>query len=313
MLTAGGLSAIFSNDVVCLAMAPWVARLSLQRGLKPVPMLVGLACAANIGSAASLIGNPQNMLIGSVMKLSFSGYFVAAALPVALSLLAAWAWLARGLDDAHGVRREGEASGGANIGTEALSLDRAQAFKGLAVAGVLMLVFALAEGSREVAALLGAGFLLLSRRLHSARVLAEVDGSLLLLFIGLFIVNDAFAATGLAAQAVAWMKAQGVVLSEPGLLLVLGAGLSNLVSNVPAVMLMLPHVQSAGPQAGMLLALASSFAGNLLLVGSIANLIVADLAQREGVPISWRAHAALGLPVGLLSLTILWLTWTMGA
>ncbi len=71
---AGTLSAVFSNDIVCLAMTPVVLRLCLQRGLPPVPFLVGLACAANIGSAATLIGNPQNMLIGSVLQLSFAGH-----------------------------------------------------------------------------------------------------------------------------------------------------------------------------------------------------------------------------------------------
>lgn len=93
---AGALSAIFSNDIVCLAMTPVVARLCLQRRLNPLPFLVGLACAANIGSAATLIGNPQNMLIGSVLQLPFSGYLRQALPPVVLSLMLLWAWLVWG-------------------------------------------------------------------------------------------------------------------------------------------------------------------------------------------------------------------------
>ena len=166
-----------------------------------------------------------------------------------------------------------------------------------------MAVFLLTPWPREVAALVGAGVLLLSRRLHSARVLGFVDWPLLLLFIGLFVVNHAFAATGLAGQAVAWLAAQGVALAEPGVLLVAGVTLSNLVSNVPAVMLLLPHLQ--GFEAGLLLALVSTFAGNLLLVGSIANLIVVDLAARDGIVIDWRSHAALGVPVTLGTLAVL--------
>lgn len=92
----GALSAVFSNDVICLAMTPVVARLCLQRGLDPVPFLIGLACAANIGSAATLIGNPQNMPIGSVLQLHFGDYLRQALPPVAASLLLPWAWLAWG-------------------------------------------------------------------------------------------------------------------------------------------------------------------------------------------------------------------------
>jgi Na+/H+ antiporter NhaD/arsenite permease-like protein len=298
---AGALSAVFSNDVVCLAMTPVVARLCLQRGLPPVPFLLGLACAANIGSAATLIGNPQNMLIGSVLQLSFSGYLRAALPPVLASLVLLWAWLAWG----PGARGDGiRASMPPPGGTPEPVLDTWQTTKGLAVAGVLMGVFLCTDWPREVAALVGAAVLLLSRRLHSAQVMGDVDWLLLLLFIGLFVVNRALDTTGLAGQAVAWLAAQDVHLAEPGPLLVVGVALSNLVSKVPAVMLLLPHLQ--GHQAGATLALVSTFAGNLLLVGSIANLIVADLARQAGIAIDWRRHAATGVPVTLGSLLLLW-------
>ena len=302
---AAALSAVFSNDVVCLAMTPVVARLCLRRGLPPVPFLLGLACAANIGSAATLIGNPQNMLIGSVLQLPFGGYLRLALPPVLASLVLLWAWLAWG-PGAHADRVGGDRGPAPAPGTDP-PLDRWQTTKGLAVAGVLVAVFLATDWPRDVAALVGAAVLLLSRRLHSAQVMGDVDWLLLLLFIGLFVVNAAFAATGLASQAVAWLASQGLHLAEPGPLLVVGVALSNLVSNVPAVMLLLPHLQGAGgAQAGVMLALVTTFAGNLLLVGSIANLIVADLARQAGIAIDWRRHAATGAPVTLGSLVLLW-------
>jgi Na+/H+ antiporter NhaD/arsenite permease-like protein len=133
-----------------------------------------------------------------------------------------------------------------------------------------------------------------------------IDWPLLILFMGLFVVNHAFEQTGLSAGAVAWMAARGVQLTDPGPMLVVGVGLSNLVSNVPAVMLLLPHLQGT-PQSGVLLALVTTFAGNLLLVGSIANLIVADLARQQGILIDWKRHAIVGIPVTLLSLGVIWI------
>ena len=139
-----------------------------------------------------------------------------------------------------------------------------------------------------------------------------VDWPLLILFMGLFVVNHAFEQTGLATQAVAWLAGQGVHLADPGPLMVVGVALSNLVSNVPAVMLLLPHL-SGEPGAGVLLALVTTFAGNLLLVGSIANLIVADLARAQGIVIDWRRHAVVGAPVTLLSLGVIWIWLRWGA
>ena len=307
LAVAAALSAVFSNDIVCLAMTPVVARICLQRGFAPIPFLVGLACAANIGSAATLIGNPQNMLIGSLLQLSFADYARTALPPVVLSLLALWAWLTFG--------RHGSPAAPAPVPTvlppdDAPSFDRWQTLKGLCVASALLVIFLFTDWPREVAALVAAGLLLLSRRFHSSHVMGFIDWELLVLFIGLFVVNHAFETTGLAAQAVAWLAAQGVHLAEPGPLFVAGLALSNLVSNVPAVMLLVPHLDTHA--AGTALALVSTFAGNLLLVGSIANLIVVDLAQRSGIEIDWRSHARIGVPITFATLAIIWfwLRWT---
>ena len=307
IVVAGALSAVFSNDIVCLAMTPVVARLCLQRGLNPVPFLIGLACAANIGSAATLIGNPQNMLIGSVLQLPFGGYLRHALLPVSISLALLWVWLAYGPGARVGAAVAVQPAGATAQAKDLPPFDRWQTAKGLTVALALMGVFLFTDWHRDVAALVGAAVLLLSRRFHSADVMGSVDWQLLLLFIGLFVVNHAFEQTGLAAQAVAWLATQGVHLTDPGALLVLGTLLSNLVSNVPAVMLLLPHLGADPQQAGAQLALVSTFAGNLLLVGSIANLIVADLAAKEGITLDWKRHAVTGLPVTLMSLAVVWL------
>ncbi len=294
------LSAVFSNDVICLAMTPIVARLCVRRGTNPLPFLIGLACAANIGSAATLIGNPQNMLIGSVLRLDFAGYARTAFVPVLISLVVLWGWLVcvphAPVEPYPVIDRRSEDP----------PFNLWQTIKGLVVAGVLMGLFLFHDGPHEVMALLGAALLLLSRRLASAEFMKLVDWPLLILFMGLFVVNHAFEQTGLSAQAVAWLAGHGVRLGDPGPLLVVGVVLSNLVSNVPAVMLLLPHL-AGEPGAGVMLALVTTFAGNLLLVGSIANLIVADLARQQGIVIDWKRHAIVGIPVTLLSLGVIWI------
>jgi Na+/H+ antiporter NhaD/arsenite permease-like protein len=205
IVVAGALSAVFSNDIVCLAMTPVVARLCLQRGLNPLPFLIGLACAANIGSAATLIGNPQNMLIGSVMQLHFGNYLRQALPPVALSLLLLWLWLAWGPGSRADTNSSTAVPAPAPSADDEPEFDVFQSAKGLSVAALLLLIFLFTGWPRDVAALAGAGVLLLSRRLHSAHVMGFVDWQLLLLFIGLFVVNHAFEGTGLAADAVAWL------------------------------------------------------------------------------------------------------------
>jgi Na+/H+ antiporter NhaD/arsenite permease-like protein len=152
---------------------------------------------------------------------------------------------------------------------------------------------------------------LLSRRTESRAVFGLVDWPLLLLFLGLFVVNHAVAEVGLLERMFAGIRALGIDLANPAWLFAVTAVLSNVISNVPAVMLLLPA--SPTPQTRLLLALASTLAGNLFLLGSIANLIVAEQAARLGVYITWRKHLRIGLPVTLATFAIagawLWLRW----
>ncbi len=313
MAVVAALAAVFSNDIVCLAVAPVLIDACRRRGLNPIPYLLALACAANVGSAATLIGNPQNMLIGATLRLSFGGYALEAAGLVLLGLLATWgiiAWPARGRwtapPDEAGTRPDRRAD-------DQPAFDPWQTAKGLTVAAALLGVFLFTSWPREAAALVGAGVLLTSRKLHSRHMLGLVDWELLVLFVGLFVVNHAFQHTGLAAEAITGLAAAGVPLDQPGPLFAATVLLSNLVSNVPAVMLLLPA--AIHPQAGMILALASTLAGNLLLVGSIANLIVADAAARHGIGIDWRVHARVGIPVTLATLAMGagWIGWRLAS
>lgn len=303
--SVAALSAVFSNDIVCLAVAPVLIDACRDRGLAPVPFLLALACAANVGSAATLIGNPQNMLIGETLGLSFAGYAVQVAVPVALGLGVVWGVVV--LRTAG--RWELPAPPGDTIHAAA-AFDRWQSGKGLAVAAALLGAFAATDMPREVAALAGAGVLLLSRRLHSRRMLGLVDWELLVLFMGLFVVNHALQKTGLTADALARLSDAGVDLAAPPALFVAAFLLSNVVSNVPAVMLLLPAASHG--LAGPVLALSSTLAGNLLIVGSIANIIVVDAAARRGEVIDWRSHARVGVPVtvGTLALAAAWLSLT---
>jgi Na+/H+ antiporter NhaD/arsenite permease-like protein len=299
MVVVAGLSAVFSNDVVCLAVAPVLIDGCRRRGLDPVPYLLGLACAANVGSAATLIGNPQNMLIGQVLALSFADYLAVAIVPVALGLAATWVligWQSRQRWQAVAAlsapeRREDEPV-----------LDRWQTAKGLVVVALLLAIFLFTDWPREVAALTAAGMLLMSRKFHSTKMLGLVDWELLILFIGLFVVNHALERTGVTRQVFQELAASGMSMREPGTLFGATFLLSNLVSNVPAVMLLLPAATE--PFAGPMLALVSTLAGNLLIVGSIANMIVVAAAARQGIEIDWKRHGRAGIPVTVATLAI---------
>jgi Na+/H+ antiporter NhaD/arsenite permease-like protein len=180
MATVAVLSAVFSNDIVCLAVAPVLIRACERRALDPVPYLLGLACAANIGSAATLIGNPQNILIGQRLQLSFSGYFAEAALPVALGLGAAWAIIAWQTHGMWALREAPAPTAESSDDKERETpLNSWQTAKGLVVVVLLLLAFIVAPWPREHLALTAAGVLLMSRKLHSSKMLGLVDWELL--------------------------------------------------------------------------------------------------------------------------------------
>ena len=292
---AGALSALLCNDIVCLAMTPVLVEGCARRRLNPVPYLLGLACASNVGSAATLIGNPQNMLIGQTLNLSFAGYLGAAAPPSVLGLAAVWAIVA------WQYRRDWACVVPASP-APAPPFNSWQSAKGVAVLLALVVGLLWAPAPAEVLALSAGGLLLLSRRMASREILGLVDWHLLVLFIGLFIVNRALNDSGMAARALAAAQQAGLDFQAPVPLFGLSVVLSNVVSNVPATMLLLPAATHA--LAGPVLALSSTLAGNLLIVGSIANIIVIDQAGRQGVRVTWATHLRTGVPVTAATLAI---------
>jgi Na+/H+ antiporter NhaD/arsenite permease-like protein len=322
VVLVGALSAVFTNDIVALAVSPVVVALCREQELDPIPFLLAVACAANVGSAATLVGNPQNILVGQALGLSFVSYLERALIPSVLGLAVVWAvvarayrgrWASRGLvagPGEPGGTGNGEA-GAAEGGLGHTGLGGApliprfhpwQAAKGLGLAAIAMACFLFTPWPRELVALAAAGIVLTSRRFHSRDMLGLVDWQLLVLFVGLFVVNGALADTGLVERSVAALAARGVDPAHPGWLFALSVGLSNSVSNVPAVMLLLPVVE--GEALGALLALSSTLAGNLIIVGSIANIIVVEQARAAGIALDWRTHARIGVPVTLLTLAI---------
>ncbi|HUE87582.1 MAG TPA: anion transporter [Vicinamibacterales bacterium] len=292
---SGGLSAVLANDIVCLAMAPVLIEVCTHRRLNPVPYLLALACAANVGSAATLIGNPQNMLIGQTLQLSFAGYLLDGGVPALAGLAVVWAVIVM-------TYRTEWHRDSPPIDVDAPKFDRWQTMKGAVVTLLVVVAFLFTDWPRELVALTAAGVLLVSRRLASRDMMGLVDWPLLVLFIGLFVVNRAIAQSGLVSGLLMMSRMAGADLTSAPVLFTVTAVLSNLVSNVPAVMLLLPAARDALD--GSVLALSSTLAGNLIIVGSIANIIVVDQAARLGVKIDWRRHVRVGIPVTVVTLAL---------
>jgi Na+/H+ antiporter NhaD/arsenite permease-like protein len=308
MLLSGVLSAVLVNDVVCVALTPVVLHLTRRLGLDPRPHLVGLAIASNLGSAATLTGNPQNMIIGGLSGIPYLRFAAKLAPPAMIGLvigyavtLAAYRRTLRATPpdlDKPETKPAGNGNGDRvpdgrrHVTLLIKSLVVTLAAVGLFFAGFPMAVVAL-----------GAAAVLLLDRVNPQKVYADIDWGLLLMFAGLFVVVRAFEVHVLAASGVGrWAARADPVWMLSGL----SAALSNLVSNVPAVLLFKPVIPampgSAQETAWLALALSSTFAGNLTVLGSLANLIVVEQARKEGVTISFGDYCRVGVPVTLLTL-----------
>jgi Na+/H+ antiporter NhaD/arsenite permease-like protein len=303
---AGLLSALITNDAVCLLAAPLVLRVAARRGWPTAPFAIALATGANTGSVATLVGNPQNMLCAQLGGLDYLDYLGVAG-PLALAGLAlnhgilAWVYR-RALAGAPRVA--------VRPGSAAAPLRRRHALT-LGVVGGGALVAALGAPLPWAAAGTFVSLLLLLRR-DPRQVWLHVDWSLLLFFAGLFVVVEGFGRSGGAAALMGWGPIAALADGSAGLpgvaaLYLLG---SNLVSNVPFILLIQEQVRAAAdPQAAWsLLAIVSTFAGNSSLLGSAANVIVAEAARDHG-GFGFFEHLKVGLPLSLLScaLAVLWL------
>lgn len=308
MLVSGGLSAVLVNDVVCLALTPLVLHLTRRLGLDPRPHLVGLAVASNLGSAATLTGNPQNMIIGGLSGIPYLRFASKLAPAALMGLLIGYAVV---LVAYRSALRAGDGPGEPQRTGAGGAADRAPGGRrhaALLVKSLLVTVAAVGlffTGAPMAVVALGAAAVLLLDRVNPARVYAHIDWSLLLMFAGLFVVVRAFEVHVLSASGVDRFAAR----ADPvWALSALSAALSNVVSNVPAVLLFKPLVGAMPPAARetawLALALSSTFAGNLTVLGSVANLIVVEQARREGVDIGFWDYCRVGVPVTLVTLVV---------
>ena len=300
---SGVLSAVFLNDTIALMMTPLVVELALALRRNPLPYLVALVTAANVGSVSAITGNPQNMLVGISSGISFV-QFTAALAPIAVAgLMVIW------LITIAVYRAEFAAVTLPPHVPNAAEQDRPLLRKAMLATG-LMLVALVAGAPIPMAALAAAAVLLISRRREPEHVFEEIDWGLLVFFASLFVVTGAIETSGLGEKLFAWLRpwADG----GPGKLTAVALVLSNLVSNVPAVMLFRPVVPGlADPHTAWLtLAMATTLAGNLTLLGSVANLIVAEIAKRRGVHLTFTEYLKAGTPIAIVTLLlgVVWLS-----
>ncbi|PKL88842.1 MAG: anion transporter [Ignavibacteriae bacterium HGW-Ignavibacteriae-2] len=294
---SGVLSALFLNDTIVLVFTPIVIELTTTLRRNPLPYLIALVTSANIGSAATIIGNPQNILIGASSQIPFF-YFTLKLMPVSiLGLLTIWLVLIL-------IYKEEFKS---KFFTK-IPFHKTKIFKPLLIKSVLstaiMLIALFAGAPTSLAIMCAAALLLVTRRLKPERVFKEIDWSLLVFFSGLFIVTKSIETMGYSSTLlkISRINSGNFILD----LSLISAVISNLVSNVPAVLLLRPFVETFGnPDSGWLtLAMATTFAGNLTLLGSVANLIVAESARKQGIVISFTEYLKAGIPITIISLII---------
>jgi Na+/H+ antiporter NhaD/arsenite permease-like protein len=302
----GGLGALLANDIVVFTMAPLLVAGARARGLDPRPFLLGLACATNAGSAATLIGNPQNILIGQIGNLSFPTFLAVGLVPSIVALFCVFGviwllWHDRIEGTVLAVTREG-----AEVPVH--PYDRNQTMKGIAAMAALLVIF-MTPLPRETGGLVIAALLLATRKFTSRTMIAAVDWPLLLLFVCLFAITGVLNTKTLLPSAImsSLQSANSLAVLTPVTLL-----MSNIFGNVPSVILLLNVWSDPPPGALYALGLLSSLAGNLLLVGSLSNLIVVEQGAAYGVRIDFAEYARAGVPITVLSMgfAVAWLAWT---
>ena len=305
----GGLSAALANDILIVSFLPLLIAGARSRGLDPRPLVMALAAATNAGSAATLIGNPQNIVIASLGRLEFWRFLTIGAVPAIFTLVVVFfvvwlQWQSR-------VTRATQDDKTAASPITVHPLDRNQTIKG-AVALLALLVLFATPLPRETGALIIAALLLASRKITSRRMIAAVDWPLLLLVACLFGITGALNHVGIAAQIFDFLTEHGLL---PGNLLLLtpySLLASNTIGGVPGAMLFLELWPSAPTGVFYSLALLSGLAGNLLLTGSLTNVLIAERADQMGARLSFAEHARAGVPIALLSLgfAVFWLALT---
>ncbi len=285
ILTFGGgiLSAFFLNDTLALVFTPLTLGLTQALGLNPIPYLLAIAGATNLGSVATLSGNPQNILVGTFSGIGYLK-FAQVLTPVALAGLIVQVGLLWWLYPE--VRSQQACD---NFILPRFRLHKPLLTKTLVITSGLLIAFVVGVPLGE-AALVAAALLLITRRVKPERVLKQVDWNLLVLFSGLFILTEATQKLNVLQAFTGWV-------GTPAGLLGTIAILSNIISNVPAVLLVEPLIGREDTRAWLLLAAGSTLAGNLTLFGAVANLIVVEAAAKLGYKLSFWEHLRFGLPL----------------
>jgi len=305
VMVSGVLAAFFINDVVCLALTPLVIDTAEALDANPIPYLLAVVTASNVGSVATITGNPQNMIVAGFANLGYLPFAIHLA-PVAaggLAIIFGVIAIAYRAD----LRRVNQGIVKPPVRRVASS---GVMIKSAVVACATLVMF-MAGYPVHLVALGAAAVMLVTRRVKPARIYALIDWTTLMLFVGLFIVVAGAQSTGLPAQLVKWIGVER--MTGTATLAIVSAVLSNIVSNVPAVLLFRPlfPMLGAGEHTALVLASSSTLAGNLTVVGSIANLIVIEAANRRGVRISFYEYLRVGVPITILTLAgdILFLSW----
>jgi Na+/H+ antiporter NhaD/arsenite permease-like protein len=305
MVITGGLSAFLNHDIVCFVFAPIVGVTLLRKQINPGPFLIALAISSNIGAAATLIGNPQNMLIGQIAHLDFGRYILWSSVPVIFAMGAAYGiiWLMSRNNLQASLPNQNESA------QQTYPFNRVHTIKGIIILVVAIGLF-FTSLPKEVIALAVAGIHLASTKFRTDDLLGLVDWPILVLFMGLFVVTGAFQSTGYGDHAVQWLAQGGFDLNSPFNLTLMTTVLTNLIGNSATVMLLLKIVNPANPVTSYILALANSFGGSLIIIGSVSNIIVVQQARGMGINISFWDFARLGFSVTLAALAGL-LVWVV--
>jgi Na+/H+ antiporter NhaD/arsenite permease-like protein len=300
---SGILSAFLVNDVVCVALTPLVLHLCQRLKRPPIPYLVGLATASNVGSVATITGNPQNIIIGTLSQISYLR-FASRLAPVALiGLVINFAIVALVYRNS---LRESD-----NVLPQDYDVPRTRVYRPLLVKSiaVTLITVGLFFAGQPIAlvALAAAGVLMLDR-VRPDRVYRSIDWPLLVMFAGLFVVVHAFEVNVVQT----WGLERWHALLDSPVMMVSGLSvlLSNLVSNVPAVLLFKPlmEVMPQKELAWLALSMSSTLAGNLTILGSVANLIVVENARRAGTELGFLEYLKVGVPLTALT-TLVGVAW----
>jgi Na+/H+ antiporter NhaD/arsenite permease-like protein len=297
VLVSGALSAFLVNDTICLVLTPLVLDLVTRLRRNPKPYLLAIAMASNIGSTATITGNPQNMIIGSQSHIPYAT-FAAALSPIAgIGLALAIGLIALTYRSEFWTRErlQGEAQAG--------PANWPIIIKSVAVSLAMMGGFFAGFDPALVAIVAGA-VLLLTRRIKSEKIYAEIDWTLLLMFAGLFIVVAGLERSVLSPEVIAAVAR--LHLANTAILSGVTALLSNIVSNVPAILVLKPFLAQLQDQqqAWLTAAMASTLAGNFAIVGSVANLIVVQRARAQNVVIGFWEYSRVGVPLTLLTIGV---------